>query len=136
MPEVCDVLRQLPRKGELVFHTRDGLPWKNNVQSQFRKIVSRAGIKYCTIHDLRRTFVSHLAMAGVNEAVVQKLAGHASITTTLKYYTDIAPESLKAAQEQLPFRKMLGDVSYPTRGTSVSRERETARVINLSRAAS
>jgi len=28
-------------------------------------------------------------MAGINEAVVQKLAGHASMATTLKHYTYI-----------------------------------------------
>lgn len=84
VPEVCELLEQLPRSGELVFHTRDGRPWRNNVQTGFRRIVERAAIKPCTLHDLRRTFVSQLAMAGGNETVVQKLAGHASMGTTLK----------------------------------------------------
>jgi integrase len=47
------------------------------VQRGFGRIVKEAGIDHCSPHDLRRTFASHLAMAGVNEAVVQKLAGHA-----------------------------------------------------------
>jgi len=38
----------------------------------------------------------------VNEAIVQKLAGHASISTTLKHYTHMLPESLRRAQERLP----------------------------------
>ena len=53
--------------------------------------------------DFRRTFVSYLAMAGTNEAIVQRLAGHASIATTLKHYTHILPESLRQAQRSLPY---------------------------------
>ena len=69
-------------------------------------MVRKAGIKRCTIHDLRRTFVSYLAMAGVNEAIVQKLAGHASMSTTLRHYTHIFPDSLRQAQRSLPYAKM------------------------------
>jgi len=90
-------------KGNTVFETRDGRPMANNIQRQFRAIVGRAGIRHCTMHDLRRTFVSYLAMAGINEAIVQKLAGHASITTTLRHYTHILPDSLRRAQESLPY---------------------------------
>ncbi len=110
-PEVCELLKRLPSRPEFVFHTRDGNPWRNNVQTGFRRIVKRAGIRYCTLHDLRRTFVSQLAMAGVNEAVVQKLAGHASINTTLRYYTRIMPDALRTAQARLPYMDVVSDVS-------------------------
>lgn len=46
-------------------------------------------------------------MAGVNKAVVQKLAGHASIDTTLKYYTHIFSETLRKAPAALPFARIV-----------------------------
>ncbi len=44
-------------------------------------------MEYCILHDPRRTFVSHLANAGVSAAVVRDLAGHSAIGATVKYYT-------------------------------------------------
>lgn len=49
-----------------------------------------------SLHTLRHTFVSHLVMAGVDLPTVQKLAGHASITTTMRY-AHLAEEHKAAA---------------------------------------
>ena len=125
-PEICEMLRRLPQKGELLFSSPDGRPLRNNIQRDFKVIVKRAGIPKCSMHDLRRTFVSQLAMAGVNEAIVQKLAGHSSITTTLTYYTHILPHALRAAQDALPFNAVLKDVSYPYHGPEKARKERTA----------
>jgi integrase len=82
------------RRRGAVFRTRSGTPLKNNVDRQFARIVKQAGIPRCMLHDLRCTFCSHLAMAGVNEAFVQRLAGHASMTTTLWHCTGILPDEV------------------------------------------
>ena len=131
--ELCELLRELARKGELVFHSQHGGAMANNVQRDFNRIVEKAGIERCTLHDLRRTFVTHLAMAGVNAAVVKKLAGHASIGTTVRYYTNVMPEALRLAQAQLPFEKMLGVVSNTDREGANEEKTEKGKIISLAR---
>jgi len=104
-------LWRLPKKGEFVFQTDEGRLWRNNVGRDFQVVVKRSRIRRCTIHDLRRTFVSHLAMAGVNEAVARELAAYSSITTTLRSYAGIMPEALRAAPCRLPYADVLQDIS-------------------------
>lgn len=50
-----------------------------------RRIQERAGIEPFSPHDLRRSFVTALLDAGEDVFTVQKLAGHADVTTTAKY---------------------------------------------------
>jgi site-specific recombinase XerD len=68
----------------------------------------RAGIKPFTPHDLRRTFVSRLLGAGVDIAIVAKMAGHSNIQTTARY--DRRPEEAKqraAKLLQIPYTEHL-----------------------------
>lgn len=53
-----------------------------------------------SLHWLRHTFVSHLVMAGVDLPTVQKLAGHASIKTTMRY-AHLAPGHKQAAVQRI-----------------------------------
>jgi hypothetical protein len=91
---------------------------------------------HSTIHDLRRTFISHLAMAGVNASVVKELAGHASIATTQKWCTSISPQSMHSAQARLPFGRAIRsapDISDAYHGSEKPQTEEAAKIINLDR---
>ena len=58
-----------------VFEKEPGVPYKEMKES-FKKAVKKAGIEDFRFHDLRHTFASHLAMAGVPLSSIGKLLGH------------------------------------------------------------
>jgi integrase len=85
----------------------------------FRRDLHAAGLEYCVqsvtedgkavrredvldFHALRHSFISWLVKANVSPAIVQRLAGHASVTTTLKHYTHLNQADEVAALGKLP----------------------------------
>jgi integrase len=93
------------RVSPYVFASDNGERWGSNLSRDFQWLVKRSGLCRFTLHDLRRTFCSALANANVQEAVVQQLAGHAAIATTLQYYTKITSDTARKAAQALPYRR-------------------------------
>jgi integrase len=100
-------LREDEKRGEWVFPSpkrfqTEGKPEKHirDVKNAFRRAIHLSGIEPLTFHQLRHTFCSRLADAGVPLPVIQDLAGHASITMTRRY-THPADELKERAVEIL-----------------------------------
>lgn len=84
----CVDRREWPADRELV----------NNLLRKFETMVRRAGIGTYTLHDLRRSCITNWARKGLPIHVAQKLAGHAEIKTTQKFYLSVQDEDLEAAR--------------------------------------
>src|SRR5262245_25758114 len=89
---VAESLMMTPVKGTsapvAVFPSESGarpLESQNFINRVFRPALRRARITNFSWHDLRHTFASRLAMAGVDIRTVQELLGHQSLAMTLRY---------------------------------------------------
>jgi len=68
----------------------------------FKAICKKAGLENITLHTLRHTFASQLALAGVPLRDIQELMGHQSFQTTLQY-AHLTEEHVKKQVMKLPF---------------------------------
>lgn len=59
--------------------------WPDAIFAALAKRAAQAGVSDLSPHDLRRTFASDLLDAGADIAVVARLMGHESVTTTSRY---------------------------------------------------
>ncbi|MEW6118252.1 MAG: tyrosine-type recombinase/integrase [Nitrospirota bacterium] len=73
---------------------------KREVQRQFDTAVRRAKIGAFRFHDLRHTFATRLAQAGVDIYTISKLLGHSSVKMTERY-AHHCPESVRYGVEVL-----------------------------------
>lgn len=90
------VLNSIPRVAERVFPGLTG----PQVGNALRRVAHRTGVKNFHFHDLRDTFGSYLAMAGVHPKTIQKLMGHQSLRMTEKYM-DLANQYSRDAVDRL-----------------------------------
>ncbi|MBA7702577.1 Tyrosine recombinase XerC [subsurface metagenome] len=98
------VLGRLAHNGSYIISNSDGQPWhRNKFRNEFMRIAKGAGLQGVTkLHSLRHTFASHLVMAGVDLASVQKLMGHRNIQTTM-IYAHLSPGHLAQAVDKLNY---------------------------------
>lgn len=93
-----------PDRVKWITHQREAGKWKegqdviNNLTRDFQVLVDKAEIPRATIHDLRRSCITHWAKQ-LAMAIVQELAGHADMKTTMKYYVSMRPEDLSEARD-------------------------------------
>ncbi|MBI5337092.1 MAG: tyrosine-type recombinase/integrase [Mycolicibacterium rufum] len=74
---------------------RRGAPWRYwNVTDLIERLRVRSGVAF-TAHTLRHTYATELLRRKVPAEVVQKLLGHASVTTTLGTYEHLKIEDVR-----------------------------------------
>ena len=71
-----------------------------NIRRKFRAACKAAKVRQIRCHDLRHTFASHLAMAGVPITTIRDLLGHTDIKMTSRY-AHLIPSSLSSATDLL-----------------------------------
>jgi integrase len=78
---------------DLVFgHPHTGAPLdRSKVRKRFKAAVRAAGVRDVRFHDLRHTFGTRMAAAGVPMRTLQEWMGHADFKTTL-IYADYSPD--------------------------------------------
>lgn len=73
----------------------------SNLRKRWIKLQAKLGIEKVRFHDLRHTFCTLLAEAGVQLKTASELMGHSSIETTAKIYTHVREQKKKEAINQL-----------------------------------
>lgn len=118
---VREILASLPRNGSpYVFPgAKKGTP-RRDINHSFRKAVLKAGIVDFHFHDLRHTWASRLAMAGVPLHTIMVLGGWKTLRMVQRY-AHLSPDHLQEALERLKPRRT--GTSTDTREKSPSAER-------------
>lgn len=97
LKEYIEELRPLllkKRKSQILFLARGGKPLTRQRLWQLIKIYSEGLSLKVSPHTLRHCFASHLLDGGADLRALQKMLGHADISTT-QIYTKVTPERLK-----------------------------------------
>lgn len=82
IPQIRDLLTPVrKRSGKIFPYTQDGLKF-------FPRAMKKLNMSYC-LHDIRRTFGSRLANAGIKPLDLMAAMRHKNIKTTMRYYIDM-----------------------------------------------
>lgn len=84
--------------------TRDGEPWTKALHRRaFAAALTKAKLADVRFHDLRSTYGSWLAQAGVSMKIIQEAMGHADMRITVKHYAHLQEGQVGTAiKEHLP----------------------------------
>lgn len=102
------ILRKLGRvKGDFLLLDDDGERFSTKqIRTLMKRAQREAGLEASgNVHILRHTFCTRLAMANEPARVIQELAGHAHLTTTMRYMhvvTGAKEHAIKALNRPLP----------------------------------
>jgi integrase len=93
-------------RGDRVLYRNDGGTMTSKVLRKLMESVQRRANFRVTgsVHPLRHTFCSHLAMQGAAPRAVQELAGHRHINTTMRYM-HLSPRAMDSAIKLLDGRR-------------------------------
>lgn len=93
--------RKLVMRDLVFINWRTGMPAKNSsYDTHLYKPCDDAGIKRFCMHALRHTYATRAIESGMQPKVLQKLLGHASITTTMNRYVHVTDDSMKEGVAQ------------------------------------
>jgi integrase len=102
-PEKCPYVFIPAGRWHYILQARSTGKWSedkalvNNLGSGFHKLRTKADVRDCTLHDLRRSCITNWARV-LPMHVVQKLAGHSDIKTTQRYYLAVRQEDMERAR--------------------------------------
>jgi site-specific recombinase XerD len=69
----------------------------------FKKLARSCGIEDVHLHNLRHTAATYMLKSGIDIKVVQRILGHASVTTT-EIYTDVLDEMIKNEMTKFEYK--------------------------------
>lgn len=95
-----EVLASIPRMGEFVIAGEKPDRPRSDVKRPWERIITHAGLSNLRLHDLRHSYASIGAAAGMGLGTVGKLLGHASPSTTARY-SHFADDPLRRASNSI-----------------------------------
>ena len=97
---LADLAASNKRKSEYVFPGRGGRGHRDDVKDDWADLCGAAKIIGARIHDLRHTYASVLASAGLSLPVIGALLGHSQPATTARY-SHLFDDPLREATERV-----------------------------------
>ena len=85
-----------------MFTWPDGKQFKADwVTHEFSRLVKKAGVAYCTLHDMRRSFSTIAQRAGVDKYTVKDLGGWSVVSVVERHYTGDVSEAHRQAMNRI-----------------------------------